>query len=170
MSEKRIFNCMCVTLLFILIMTGFGLLFVHGASHNKKISYAKCRKDTILDIGRLAALRNMNETVTITEENPYGCVRCDAGYEMAAMGFSDNEVDGCVDHQLVKGECCIKISHSKRNMSFDAIFGSFVALFVIAFAFLWYFLDAPYSEKETAMASSKSTAYSYQGYPAHTYP
>ena len=63
---------------------------------------------------------------------------CDPNYDLA-LSVSKELLDGCAKNDILQTRCCVKVSYTKRDSSFDVIFGFIITFFVFVFAGLaWY--------------------------------
>lgn len=119
--------CFCIFVSFAIVLAGHILMFEYAEDHHLKKSFSKCA------LGEQYS-EELDKNVTI-------CSHCDDRQYQLASDRDAGDEHKCGEHATVGGvnlnDCCVRIHIEKRDMEFEAIFGCFIAIFIIIFAGLY---------------------------------
>ena len=133
----------------ILVITGYSIMFETAPKYTRETEFAEC-------IAEEVSYEALQQNYTI-------CVSCaDKRYQLTSVRDADEEKK-CGEKAKLHGiipvhDCCVKVSVTKDNTTFEAIFGLFIGLFLVSFMCLYYIVHKEIGDSQPILQHAPTEA------------
>ena len=149
-GNNQVVNCHCFTILMVLVLviTGYSIMFQTAPKYTRETEFAECIAEEV-----------SNEAL---QQNYTICVSCaDKRYQLTSVRDADEEKK-CGEKAKLHGiipvdDCCVKVSVTKQNTTFEAIFGLFIGLFFLSFVYLYYIVHKEIGDSQQILAPTEAS-------------